>query len=542
MRICRKINWKSWVKTMENEGVGLEDKKRDPLDEDRVFRKIALSLSGGGYRAAAFHLGALKTLNKLGLLDDVKFLSTVSGGSIVGAAYISSIIDGVLFNDFEEKFITFLNKTHVINEAFGRLKKSEMVNDVRTRPSLIRAAADVYDESNILKGKRFSDLKALDDRFDEIIINSTEFRSGGSFRFVSSIKNAIASGSKEYRVVQTVVDDVRIADAVAASSCFPAGFEPIRFPADFKWPTGTNLAKIRALLGPDFETEMPLMDGGIFDNQGIDSIENIFERKAPDIGLFIISDTSARKSEGMELPVAPYEWGIPIWIWRIVLVVLAGLSLVSAAAIQVELKPLYLGENIFRTFFVYVIPLIFCLAILGLLLYVIFRLRQLLKTAYTKTGVEPWNYLRRLGIPEIIELGSSRLNSVIEMTTDVFMKRVRLMGFRSVFANHKIRPILVPCIIYDLDNPSRWGKSITPTLAPKPNVQAAAKRAESYQTNLWSTGSSDIDNLVKCGEATMCFKILRYLLEHRSSLIVVQGTKEQLLFAEVSKEWTRRNI
>jgi hypothetical protein len=49
------------------------------------LEKIGLALSGGGFRAAAFHLGVLKRLRELGLLDRVAVLSTVSGGSIVGA-------------------------------------------------------------------------------------------------------------------------------------------------------------------------------------------------------------------------------------------------------------------------------------------------------------------------------------------------------------------------------------------------------------------------------------------------------------------------
>src|SRR6202047_4763451 len=49
--------------------------------------KIGLALSGGGSRAIAFHLGCLRALNQLGLLDRVVILSTVSGGSVLGAYF-----------------------------------------------------------------------------------------------------------------------------------------------------------------------------------------------------------------------------------------------------------------------------------------------------------------------------------------------------------------------------------------------------------------------------------------------------------------------
>src|SRR5262249_1848307 len=49
--------------------------------------KVGLALSGGGSRAIAFHLGCLRALHRLGLLDRVAILSTVSGGSVVGAYF-----------------------------------------------------------------------------------------------------------------------------------------------------------------------------------------------------------------------------------------------------------------------------------------------------------------------------------------------------------------------------------------------------------------------------------------------------------------------
>jgi len=49
--------------------------------------KIGLALSGGGFRAAFFHVGVLARLAELGILPRIEVISTVSGGSIVGAAY-----------------------------------------------------------------------------------------------------------------------------------------------------------------------------------------------------------------------------------------------------------------------------------------------------------------------------------------------------------------------------------------------------------------------------------------------------------------------
>ena len=47
-------------------------------------KRIGLALSGGGFRAAAFHLGVFKKLHELGLLWKIDLLTCVSGGSIAG--------------------------------------------------------------------------------------------------------------------------------------------------------------------------------------------------------------------------------------------------------------------------------------------------------------------------------------------------------------------------------------------------------------------------------------------------------------------------
>src|SRR5262249_39500842 len=64
---------------------GESDSDRDPLDGGKLENGMALSLSGGGFKAAVYHLGGLIRLNKLGKLPELKRIATVSGGSITNA-------------------------------------------------------------------------------------------------------------------------------------------------------------------------------------------------------------------------------------------------------------------------------------------------------------------------------------------------------------------------------------------------------------------------------------------------------------------------
>jgi NTE family protein len=52
---------------------------------------IALCLSGGGFRAALFHLGALRRLNEWGILQEVKTITAVSGGSMIAAHLVRTL-------------------------------------------------------------------------------------------------------------------------------------------------------------------------------------------------------------------------------------------------------------------------------------------------------------------------------------------------------------------------------------------------------------------------------------------------------------------
>ena len=54
-------------------------------DPARPEEGIALCLSGGGYRAMLFYLGALWKLNEIGYLKKMARVSSVSGGSITAA-------------------------------------------------------------------------------------------------------------------------------------------------------------------------------------------------------------------------------------------------------------------------------------------------------------------------------------------------------------------------------------------------------------------------------------------------------------------------
>jgi hypothetical protein len=77
------------------------------------FKKIAMALSGGGYRAASFSLGAMSYLHELDyadtgktLLDNVEFISSASGGTFAGILYSMHVRKKIPFEKTYGQYFT----------------------------------------------------------------------------------------------------------------------------------------------------------------------------------------------------------------------------------------------------------------------------------------------------------------------------------------------------------------------------------------------------------------------------------------------------
>lgn len=67
-------------------------------------QRIGLALPGGGIRSATFSLGVLQVLSRQGMIPHVDYLSTVSGGSYIGAFFGALYVDPMHRNVDEPEF------------------------------------------------------------------------------------------------------------------------------------------------------------------------------------------------------------------------------------------------------------------------------------------------------------------------------------------------------------------------------------------------------------------------------------------------------
>lgn len=217
---------------------------------------VGLALSGGGYRAALFHTGAIIRLNELAVLPRIDRISSVSGGSIASGLLAKSwpqltFQDGVATN-LDDTFVR-----SVLDITARSLDVRVSIAGFLPFVSAGNRLADLYDQF-AFGGMMLSDLP---DR-PVFVFNATNLQTGGLIRFT---KHYIA----DWRALLVDNPSVRVAAAAAASSAFPPVLAPMRLDL-----SGQNVVVPEGARFDNRELrERPvLVDGGVYDNLGLEAI------------------------------------------------------------------------------------------------------------------------------------------------------------------------------------------------------------------------------------------------------------------------------
>ncbi|MBC7890683.1 MAG: patatin-like phospholipase family protein [Sphingobacteriaceae bacterium] len=229
----------------------------------RPLGNIALSFSGGGFRAGAFCLGSLSYLHhaeldetdvpEKKLLHRVRFIASASGGSFASLTYAAYLYAGRPFADGYHALRDFMNGELLVKLVVAQLSDDTVWQRHPTKQrNLINAFALVYDE---FFGEATPDPAMLAlfcnpdvvKHLREICVNSTELLNGLSFRFQNpdgDLRQGLV-GNFSLHLRRDHLDTIRklkLGDIMAASSCFPVGFEPMVFPGDFAYPASATTA------------------------------------------------------------------------------------------------------------------------------------------------------------------------------------------------------------------------------------------------------------------------------------------------------------
>ena len=218
-------------------------------------KRLGLALSGGGFRAAAFHLGVFRKLEEMNLLWKLDLLTCVSGGSIAGAFLVANWNQPDALERLDQYLRT---KSIAVSSVLGGI--------FDPFSSRLDKLAESYDR-DLFNGRTLNDLG----NGPRLYLNSTNLSTGNMFFFVSGGSKPSEMGEHELGVQPA--GNFPVAKAVAASSAFPPVFPPLRLDTS---------------IYPSADTEyVTLTDGGVYDNLGVNPLLRI-QRNALDYA--IVSD------------------------------------------------------------------------------------------------------------------------------------------------------------------------------------------------------------------------------------------------------------
>ena len=542
---------------------------------ENPFDKIALALSGGGFRAAAFSLGALKLLHDAELLEKVHMLSTISGGTITGAYYAVNAKKKKPFTEIFKSLYDILEKDEIVNTALDVLENHE-VNVPSKRQNLILSFAETYDRklfNNEIFGIFWEEendnyISEKDFHLKEIIFNATDFDSGIAFRFWKSMGSP-RIGNKYNSIKKGQAKSIRMADILAASSCFPGGFEPICIPDDFKW-NGENLCE--SAKKELKKINVPLMDGGVYDNQGIDSLLQANENNKKyllthpekpektvnrqESTLFLMIDVAGAEKDFFHMPEPKQDTKATDTLenkysiikskikkfFRIKSIVVPFSLILMMATIGVLVLG-FIRNSLPWPAVVLLILLVGIFCWVSFFLHKVFRGIDEIKDKYINLvqpeiqkaqekfpeffpeAVEAFG---KLSINRIIEMFDVRAKSVFAMTSGIFMKRIRSQGYSGLFKDENFEKKRIASLINDLtknDPPS------TPDFLTSNHLREKALNAAKMPTTLWFKNNSDkLKDLVASGRFTLCYNLLIYIHRHykKSNDVEIEKVKKKL--------------
>jgi predicted acylesterase/phospholipase RssA len=289
--------------------------------------RLGLAFSGGGFRASFFHIGMLAQLAQRGILRQVEVISTVSGGSILGALYYvhvkrllektpdAEVTDQDYVAIVETIAHDFLKATqrNIRMLAFSSFKANwlkrradystsdrlaELYNELLYQSVLDNAGDPIEmkklkifppNQPDFHPNRHNTERKA---KVPILVLNATTLNSGRNWRFTAQDMgeprvNHNSIDRKSIRLKRPPsYDDIvvrqqnfRLGHAVAASACVPGLFPPMSITGLYQ--DGKE------------EVLVQLVDGGVHDNQGVGGLL--------DNGCthFIVSDASQLMGEDL---------------------------------------------------------------------------------------------------------------------------------------------------------------------------------------------------------------------------------------------------
>jgi NTE family protein len=216
---------------------------------------LALAFSGGGFRATLTALGTLRFMADARLLPQVRYVSSVSGGSLANGlfacAYEELAAGGFAADALDDRVILpFVERISSRSLTMSLVLNIWRILGPGTRTDLLASFFDTW----FFHGRRLEELPP-DCRF---VFNAANLTTGVRFGFERDVLGDWVLG-----LASTSGTGIRVAQAAASSAAVPGAFAPFVVKGvDFPCARGRT-AK--------------LLDGGAYDNSGLEAVDDLPE-------------------------------------------------------------------------------------------------------------------------------------------------------------------------------------------------------------------------------------------------------------------------
>lgn len=235
------------------------------MDSFLEGQRLGLALSGGGVRAAVFHLGVLRHLATQGRLEEVTQISSVSGGSlIVGAIFSHADFRWPTSKQFLDEIYPELRKKLTRGDLFS-LAALGWRGVLRENIRIIFRRAEVLSRLLVARWGVRGSVKDLPEA-PEWHINTTCFETGKNWRFSKRMMG-------DWQFGRHFSPNVPIAKAIAASAAVPYVIGALRLdlPEHGWWKTNrTNKEPQEKISRP--MRRVRLWDGGAYENLALEAL------------------------------------------------------------------------------------------------------------------------------------------------------------------------------------------------------------------------------------------------------------------------------
>ena len=231
--------------------------QRDPRParppDPEVLPAFSMAFSGGGFRATLAALGLVRFMADAGLLDRVRWVSSVSGGSVAHGLFARDYRE-LEATGFSRQSVDTLVISPLVDAISSRSLTSELLRNLwravgsPTRTDLLAEAFDRWFYRGLLleqlpTGCRF-------------IFNASSVTTGVRFGFERDVMGDWVIGR-----AATAGSGIRMSQAVAASAAVPGAFAPLEV-KNVSFPCSGGIAP-------------KLLDGGAYDNMGLEPLDDL---------------------------------------------------------------------------------------------------------------------------------------------------------------------------------------------------------------------------------------------------------------------------